>query len=139
MFTSTSLKIIPPTTINKVIQTISVTNLLTNFIASSLPFFDIISLKTGINAADITPPIMTSNNVVGIVDAVKNASDSKPEPKYAVKSESLTSPSTFDKSVAIASLPSGAFFVRKFFLSQRHTPFFIKLNRIFAVKLCFFF
>ena len=93
--TSTSLKIIPPTTINKVIQTISVTNLLTNFIASSLPFFDIISLKTGINAADITPPIMTSNNVVGIVDAVKNASDSKPEPKYAVKSESLTSPSTF--------------------------------------------
>jgi len=106
MFTSTSLKIIPPTTINKVIQTISVTNLLTNFIASSLPLFDIISLKTGINAADITPPIMTSNNVVGIVDAVKNASDSKPEPKYAVKSESLTSPSTFDKSVAIAIKPA---------------------------------
>ena len=49
---------------------------------------------------------MTSNNVVGIVDAVKNASDSKPEPKYAVKSESLTSPSTFDKSVAIAIKPA---------------------------------
>ena len=83
---------------------------------------------------------MTSNNVVGIVDAVKNASDSKPEPKYAVKSESLTSPSTFDKSVAIAiKLPSGAFLSGSFFFHQRHTSFFIKLNRIFAVKLCFFF
>ena len=60
---------------------ISVTNLFTNASASSVPFFERISLNTGMNVADITPPITTSNSVVGIVEAVRNASDSIPAPK----------------------------------------------------------
>ena len=81
-------------------QTIIVTNLFTKLIASSLLRFAIMSLNTGINVAEITPPMTTSNSVVGIVEAVRNASDSIPAPKNAVRSESRAKPKTLLKSVA---------------------------------------
>ena len=71
-----------------------------NSIARAFVDFSKYSLKTGIKAAEITPPIITSKNKSGIFVAAKYASAALPVPKNAPINESRSKPHSFAAKVA---------------------------------------